>query len=268
MRERGIHDTAHRLSGRTSRPVSGLAGEDATSSGTTPSHALGTVARCRSVDPHLDRACLPLRGQLRNKRTSAAPDSRFNSQPTGWGSPQVGRMVAEWGWGPLGRGKPWVNRLARFVRPRLPVGAHPVRDSHAWMFRSVGSSRTGCAPTVDLQLLAPAPGSWLLALRGPRMTRRAGGGIARRVAGMDAGQFVVRAGCPVDKPRNPSAHLEGRRPGRRVIRGALLFGYFSLGKQRKVTRPPAGGRKPAAGGPGRGDATAVRTGTGFLLSQE
>ena len=44
MRERGIHDTAHRLSGRASRPVSGLAGEDVTSSGTTPSHARGTVA--------------------------------------------------------------------------------------------------------------------------------------------------------------------------------------------------------------------------------
>jgi len=30
-----------------------------------------------------------------------------------------------------------------------------------------------------------------------------------------------------------------------------LGGYFSLSKQRKVTRPPAGGRKPAAGEPGR-----------------
>jgi len=46
-------------------------------------------------------------------------------------------------------------------------------------------------------------------------------------------------------------------------RGGLSFGYFSLAKQRKVTRPPAGGRKPAvprglpsvAGEPGRGNAT-------------
>ena len=82
------------------------------------------------------------------------------------------------------------------------------------------------------------------------MTRRVGGGIARRVAGMDAGQFFARAGCPVEKPRNPPAHLEGQRPGRRVIRGALLFGYFLLGKQEKVTRPSADGRKPAAGEPG------------------
>ena len=79
------------------------------------------------------------------------------------------------------------------------------------------------------------------------MTRRVGGGSARRVAGRDAGQFFARAGCPVEKPRNPPAHLEGRRPGRRVIRGALLFGYFLLGKQEKVTRAAAAARKPAAG---------------------
>ena len=40
----GIHDMAHRLSGRASRPVSGLAGVDVESSGTMPSHAQGTVA--------------------------------------------------------------------------------------------------------------------------------------------------------------------------------------------------------------------------------
>src|ERR1700761_9787729 len=85
---------------------------------------------------------------------------------------------------------------------------------------------------------------WLL---GPRMTAAGGWRKARRVARRDAGQFFARAGCPVEKPRNPHAYLEGRRPGRRVIRGAVSFGYFSLGKQRKVTRPPAGGRKPAAG---------------------
>ena len=60
-------------------------------------------------------------------------------------------------------------------------------------------------------------------LPGPRMTRRAGGGSALRVAGMDAGQFGVRAGCPVDKPRNPPAHLEGDSP-----EGASSGGPFSL----------------------------------------
>jgi len=49
------------------------------------------------------------------------------------------------------------------------------------------------------------------------MTRRAGEGSARRVAGMDAGQFVVRTGCAVDKPRsppvNPKPRLEGASSG-------------------------------------------------------
>ena len=84
-----------------------------------------------------------------------------------------------------------------------------MRDSHAGMYRSVGLSRTGCAPTVDLQLLAPALGlgssfgSWLL---GSPYDAAGGWRKARR----DAGQFFARAGCPVEKPRSPPAHLEGR----------------------------------------------------------
>ena len=102
-------------------------------------------------------------------------------------------------------------------------------------------------------------------LRPPGSPYDAAGGWrkARRVAGMDAGQFFARAGCPVEKPRTPPAHLEGRRPVRRVIRGALSFGYFSLGKQRKVTRPPAGGRKPAAGEQAGDHAKTKERGSGF-----
>jgi len=43
---------------------------------------------------------------------------------------------------------------------------------------------------------------------------------------MDADQFVVRAGGPVDKPRNPPADLPGRKPGKRVSGVLFLFGYF------------------------------------------
>ena len=46
---------------------------------------------------------------------------------------------------------------------------------------------------------------------------------ARRVAGMDAGQFGVRAGCPVDKPRSPPANLAGHRPARRESGVAFLL---------------------------------------------
>ena len=75
--------------------------------------------------------------------------------------------------------------------------------------------------------------AWAIAepLRAPRaafdlpspLQRRPGGGSARRVAGMDAGQFGVRAGCPVDKPRSPDANLPGQRPGRRGSGVAFLL---------------------------------------------
>jgi hypothetical protein len=62
---------------------------------------------------------------------------------------------------------------------------------------------------------------------------------------MDASQFFVRAGCPVEKPRNPSAHFAGnaRKAG---TRGLLLFGYFLL--KEKVTRPLASGRNARRAG--------------------
>jgi len=72
-----------------------------------------------------------------------------------------------------------------------------------------------------------------VALPGAPLKRRAGGGSARRVAGRDAGQFGVRTGCPVDKPRNPAADLAGRMPARRVSGVAFSFGYFSLGHARE-----------------------------------
>jgi hypothetical protein len=43
---------------------------------------------------------------------------------------------------------------------------------------------------------------------------------------MDANQFVVRAGCPVDKPRSPHANFPGRMPGKRGSGVLFLFGYF------------------------------------------
>src|SRR6516225_12066425 len=65
--------------------------------------------------------------------------------------------------------------------------------------------------------------------------------------------LFARAGCPVEKPGRPSRTGRPHRPA--PDGGAVSFGYFSLGKQRKVTRPPAGGRKPAAGEPDRDIAT-------------
>ena len=56
---------------------------------------------------------------------------------------------------------------------------------------------------------------------------------------MDANQFGVRAGCPVDKPRNPTADLAGRDARKARKRGGLLFWLlFSWPRKRKVTRSP------------------------------
>ena len=63
--------------------------------------------------------------------------------------------------------------------------------------------------------------------------------------------LFVRAGGPVEKPGRPSRTCRAISPAS-AKRGALSFGYFSLSKQRKVTRRSADRRKPAAGEPGRG----------------
>ncbi|RDI97604.1 hypothetical protein DVT68_15030 [Dyella solisilvae] len=150
-----------------------------------------------------------------------------------------------------------------------PTGAAPLLALGSWLF-ALGSS------LLALRSWLFALGSWLLALGSwffalafdfhSPMARRVGGGIARRVAGRDAGQFVVRAGCPVDKPRNPPANLEG--VARKAChRGGLSFGYFSLATQRKVTRCPAGLRKPAAGEQAGGNPKSKAKVTGSLLPQ-
>ena len=87
----------------------------------------------------------------------------------------------------------------------------------------------GFAPAPDLALLKSAR-RMRAALPGPPLKRRAGGGKARRVIRMDANQFGVRAGCPVDKPRNPTADLAGRMPARRVSGVSFSLGYFSFGQ--------------------------------------
>ncbi len=75
---------------------------------------------------------------------------------------------------------------------------------------------------------------WPAALPGAPLQRRAGGGSARRVVGMDADQFGVRAGCPVDKPRSPNADLADRMSARRGSGGAFSLGYFSFGQASTV----------------------------------
>ena len=118
--------------------------------------------------------------------------------------------------------------------------------------------------------IALGSGSWLLALGpwGPRMTRRVGGGSARRVARRVRASFSPGQDALSKNPATHPRTWRAARPARRVIRGALSFGYFSLGKQRKVTRAAAAARKPAAGEPGRLIATTKRKVTGFRPSRD
>jgi len=92
-----------------------------------------------------------------------------------------------------------------------------------------------------------ALGSWLLALGSQGSPYDAAGGWrkARRVARMDAGQFFARAGCPVEKPRSPPAHLEGAARKARHPGGPSLW-LLSLGQARESD--PASGRRSEARG--------------------
>ena len=54
------------------------------------------------------------------------------------------------------------------------------------------------------------------------------------------GRSLNVQGRTSSEPRSALAHSPGRMPGERITGGALSFGDFSLHKQRKVTRSPAG----------------------------
>jgi len=133
----------------------------------------------------------------------------------------------------------WRARFARTLRAPFPalVGAHPVRERHAGhdlCDRALGALLQGRDPPFALALDLPSP-----------MPRRAGGEKARRVAGRDAGQFVVRAGCPVDKPRSPPADLPGECP--EGAASGWPFSWLLLFGHAKRSNPLAGRRAEARG---------------------
>jgi hypothetical protein len=72
---------------------------------------------------------------------------------------------------------------------------------------------------------------------GPRAARRVGGGKARRGARRKRARSLPVHGRTLNEPRSPLAQSAGTMPADRAARGALLFGYFLLGKQEKVTGP-------------------------------
>ena len=75
-------------------------------------------------------------------------------------------------------------------------------------------------------------------MTGAPMQWRSGGDKARRVARTDASQLAAspRMDCqPTPEPLREVAGQDARRP---LHRGGLLFGYFLLATQEKVTRSP------------------------------
>ena len=75
-------------------------------------------------------------------------------------------------------------------------------------------------------------------MNGAPMQWRSGGDKARRVARKDASQLAAspRMDCqPTPEPLRGVGGQDARRP---LHRGGLLFGYFLLATQEKVTRSP------------------------------
>ncbi len=62
-----------------------------------------------------------------------------------------------------------------------------------------------------------------------------GGGMkeSSKSGRQDAGQFFVRAGCPVEKPRNPSAHFAGTTPAKRALGVPFLWVTFLWARKEK-----------------------------------
>src|SRR5688500_16790135 len=76
--------------------------------------------------------------------------------------------------------------------------------------------------------------------RGAAAEESPSGARAWMRASLSSGQ-----GWPVDKPRSRRATLICMDANQARHRGVLLFGYFLLDKQEKVTRPPLRGTKLA-----------------------
>jgi hypothetical protein len=78
----------------------------------------------------------------------------------------------------------------------------------------------------------------VLLIPGPPRARRVRGGKSPKGRAHDARAFAVGTG--MCRQRTSVAHSRSRpaSPADRALGGALLFGYFLLGKQEKVTRSP------------------------------
>jgi hypothetical protein len=188
-------------------------------------------------------------GRLREDRltsvcgTSAIPGGRSLSlacpresnqregHPRGRGHAGIpARVTTQARSGGLLTGHPWpaANACASCARPcglfpaRACRGREGTRESKAKARQSLPQKRLCSA--LDL-------GSLCDAAEGGRIRPRVSAGGA-----MDRAAFAAGHGWPVGK--TPAARSEPFAQRRALHRGCVLFGYFLLHKQEKVTRPP------------------------------
>ncbi len=146
-------------------------------------------------------------------------------------------------------------RVVRCRGRRVSLGA-PWRSCPVFAGKACGlgrkASRTGCAPTRSSMLFSAMCRAAARAFVGPLCGGEGWTIRPRRGARQGCRALFVRAGARSKSPAAPHG-LAGQSPPS-AARGALLFGYFLLGKQEKVTRAAAAVRKPAAGEPVRRNA--------------
>ena len=135
-----------------------------------------------------------------------------------------------------------------------PTRAHPVRAPAGIFRRHLRCSAPRTAPLIHDSVHPCTASNWwmgerlllLLLLRQdaaetpPPEARRAHEGTARRVARRMRASSLNAHGRASSEPRSAIAHSQGRMPEERAVGGGLLFGYFLLATQEKVTRSPIG----------------------------
>jgi len=147
--------------------------------------------------------------------------------------------------------------LRQFAFPRLPapllgapVGAPFQAKARASCAQKRAARRNGVSRSYKRKMIqahdltppitAFPPRLWRAgcAFNGAPMARRVGGEKARRVGARDRAQFDASPGMDCQRTPEPAREVGGQDARRPRHRGGLLFGYFLLATQEKVTRSP------------------------------
>ena len=131
-------------------------------------------------------------------------------------------------------------RSAGLFRP--PFAAAQRDPSQKNIERKGAGRRRGAIRWSVASLLRP--GRPRFALPGSLSAAARTGGKSPKGRAQDARAFAAAHGRAVSEPPERPRVVAGQESGDRGREGALSLGYFSLGKQREVTRPPGWRTKP------------------------